>query len=146
MAPVSASKQKRLAEKAAKQAAKNKGVSDTSTTNTSTPSGSTYGGSSTNTPLTSLSAATSTDDLTSMAKLQLATDRYVLRILRLDVSNHLLFAGVQLVFLYPIQRVVISRLTHTLSHSTEDYLSKVPRCLSTTAKDTVFWVKMVLER
>ncbi|KAK7681927.1 hypothetical protein QCA50_014889 [Cerrena zonata] len=75
MAPVSASKQKRLAEKAAKQAAKNKGVSDTSTTNTSTPSGSTYGGSSTNTPLTSLSAATSTDDLTSMAKLQLATDR-----------------------------------------------------------------------
>ncbi|CAL1699893.1 unnamed protein product [Somion occarium] len=73
MAP-SASKQKRLAEKAAKQSVKVKGGGDASTS-TSTPTGSVNGGSSVNTPLTSLSAATSTDDLTSMAKLQLATDR-----------------------------------------------------------------------
>lgn len=66
MAP-SASKQKRLAEKAAKQAAK--GGTDASTS-TSTPNGSTA-----NTPLTSVSAATSQDDLTGMAKLKIATDR-----------------------------------------------------------------------
>ncbi|KAJ3478266.1 hypothetical protein NLI96_g9876 [Meripilus lineatus] len=73
--PPSASKQKRLAEKAAKQAAKSKGAKDTASTPTgTTPSGSTNG-SATNTPLTSLSAATSTEDLTSMAKLQIATDR-----------------------------------------------------------------------
>ncbi|KAI0076942.1 P-loop containing nucleoside triphosphate hydrolase protein [Panus rudis PR-1116 ss-1] len=75
MAP-SASKQKRLAEKAAKQAAKNKGASDTASTATSgsTPAGSTNG-SSVNTPRTSLSARTSVEDLNSMAKLQIATDR-----------------------------------------------------------------------
>ncbi|KAI0774623.1 P-loop containing nucleoside triphosphate hydrolase protein [Trametes elegans] len=74
MAP-SASKQKRLAEKAAKQAAKSKGGTDASTTTgTSTPSGS-VNGSSVNTPLTSNSAATSQEDLSAMAKLQLATDR-----------------------------------------------------------------------
>ena len=72
MAPQSASKQKRLAEKAAKQAAKQKGAA--SSTATSTPSGSVYG-SSTNTPLTSLSAAGSTEDLNAMEKLKLATER-----------------------------------------------------------------------
>ncbi|VDC06174.1 unnamed protein product [Peniophora sp. CBMAI 1063] len=70
MAP-SASKQKRLAEKAAKQAAK--GGTDASS---ATPSASvSKNGSSVNTPLTSQSAATSQDDLLSMAKLNLATDR-----------------------------------------------------------------------
>ncbi|KAF7432522.1 hypothetical protein PC9H_004463 [Pleurotus ostreatus] len=72
MAP-SASKQKRLAEKAAKRSA---GVANGSSTadGSSTPSGS-RNGSSVNTPMTSLSAATSTDDLSAMAKLSLATDR-----------------------------------------------------------------------
>ncbi|KAI0782553.1 P-loop containing nucleoside triphosphate hydrolase protein [Abortiporus biennis] len=72
MAP-SASKQKRLAEKAAKQSAKNKGVGGASTS-TSTPTGSTNG-STASTPLTSLSAATSQEDLSAMVKLQIATDR-----------------------------------------------------------------------
>ncbi|KAI9466981.1 P-loop containing nucleoside triphosphate hydrolase protein [Lactarius psammicola] len=67
--PPSASKQKRLAEKAAKQAAR-----ANSSVTSSTPPGS-NGGSSINTPLTSLSAATSQEDLTSMAKLQIATER-----------------------------------------------------------------------
>jgi ATP-binding cassette subfamily F protein 2 len=71
--PPSASKQKRLAEKAAKQAAKAIDPSISS----STPPGSTNGGSSVNTPLTSLSAATSQDDLASMAKLQIATERLI---------------------------------------------------------------------
>ena len=75
--PPSASKQKRLAEKAAKQAAKSNTLG--SSVNSSTPPGSTNGGSrggsSVNTPLTSLSAATSQEDLTSMAKLQIATER-----------------------------------------------------------------------
>ena len=70
--PPSLSKQKRLAEKAAKQAAK-ANTFDSSVTS-STPPGS-NGGSSINTPLTSLSAATSQEDLTSMAKLQIATER-----------------------------------------------------------------------
>ena len=69
MAP-SLSKQKRLAENAAKKAA---GLTDTST-NTSTPAGSVNG---TNTPLTSISGAGSQEDLLSMAKLNLATDRWV---------------------------------------------------------------------
>jgi hypothetical protein len=69
MAP-SASKQKRLAEKAAKAASR--GGDGTST---STPTTSINGGSATNTPLSSLSAAPSREDLTSMAKLQIATDR-----------------------------------------------------------------------
>ena len=74
--PPSASKQKRLAEKAAKQAAKaNSNAADFSVSS-STPPGST-GGSSLNTPLTSLSAATSQEDLTSMAKLQIATERLI---------------------------------------------------------------------
>ncbi|KAH8092528.1 P-loop containing nucleoside triphosphate hydrolase protein [Cristinia sonorae] len=86
MAP-SASKQKRLAEKAAKQAAKGKGVPDDSTTNTSTPTGSANGGSAINTPLTSLSAATSQEDLVSMAKLQLATDRSAAGVLVSDAKG-----------------------------------------------------------
>ena len=75
--PPSASKQKRLAEKAAKQAAKaNANPADLSFSS-STPPGSTNGGSSLNTPLSSLSAATSQEDLTSMAKLQIATERLI---------------------------------------------------------------------
>jgi hypothetical protein len=74
--PPSASKQKRLAEKAAKQAAK--ANSADFSVSSSTPPGSTNGGSSLNTPLTSLSAATSQEDLTSMAKLQIATERLIL--------------------------------------------------------------------
>ncbi|TCD68629.1 hypothetical protein EIP91_010284 [Steccherinum ochraceum] len=85
MAP-SASKQKRLAEKAAKQASKGKGAPDDSTT-ASTPTGSVNGGSSVNTPLTSLSAATSQEDLPSMAKLQLATDRSAAGVLVSDVKG-----------------------------------------------------------
>ena len=76
MAP-SASKQKRLAEKAAKQAAKVQGNGTaTESTGRSTPTGS-FSGSAIGTPLTNTSAATSTDDLSSMAKLQIATDRFV---------------------------------------------------------------------
>ncbi|KAH9045440.1 P-loop containing nucleoside triphosphate hydrolase protein [Lactarius pseudohatsudake] len=71
--PPSSSKQKRLAEKAAKQAAKANTFGSSVTS--STPPGSTNGGSSINTPLSSLSAATSQEDLTSMAKLQIATER-----------------------------------------------------------------------
>ncbi|KAH9833878.1 P-loop containing nucleoside triphosphate hydrolase protein [Rhodofomes roseus] len=76
--PPSAAKQKRLAEKAAKQSVKGKSDATTTTGSTDTPNGSVFGskaGSSVNTPLTSLSAAGSHEDLTSMAKLQLATDR-----------------------------------------------------------------------
>ena len=77
MAP-SASKQKRMAEKAAKQAAKVKGGDSTTTgTSTTTPSGSVNGDSSVNTPMSSRSAATSTDNLNAMEKLQIATDRCV---------------------------------------------------------------------
>ena len=50
----------------------------TKSTSTSTPTGSVNGGSSVNTPLTSMSAATSQEDLSAMAKLQIATDRCVL--------------------------------------------------------------------
>jgi ATP-binding cassette subfamily F protein 2 len=71
--PPSTSKQKRLAEKAAKQASKANTVA--SSINSSTPPGSTNGGSSIGTPLTDLSAATSQEDVTSMAKLQIATER-----------------------------------------------------------------------
>jgi len=66
--PPSASKQKRLAEKAAKKAS----GGDASPSGT-TPSGSTRG-STVGTPLTSMSAAGSQEDL-SMAKLSLITDR-----------------------------------------------------------------------
>jgi ATP-binding cassette, subfamily F, member 2 len=74
--PPSASKQKRLAEKAAKQAAKANANATDLSVSSSTPPGS-NGGSSLNTPLTSLSAATSQEDLTSMAKLQIATERLI---------------------------------------------------------------------
>ncbi|KAG1758928.1 P-loop containing nucleoside triphosphate hydrolase protein [Suillus occidentalis] len=79
--PPSASKQKRLAEKAAKQSAKNNGTTSTSTPNDSMP------GSMSHTPLTSFSAANSTDDLTSMAKLQIATDRSAAGVLVSDVKG-----------------------------------------------------------
>ncbi|KAJ3781514.1 P-loop containing nucleoside triphosphate hydrolase protein [Lentinula boryana] len=81
MAP-SASKQKRLAEKAAKKAA---GVGDSSTS-TSTPTGSVNGSTGVNTPITSISAATSTEDLTNMAKLKIATDRSAAGVLVSDVK------------------------------------------------------------
>lgn len=81
MAP-SSSKQKRLAEKAAKQSAKLSGA----TTTASTPAGSVTG-SAINTPLTSVSAANSTDDLTSMAKLQIATERSAAGVLVSDVKG-----------------------------------------------------------
>ncbi|EPQ58771.1 P-loop containing nucleoside triphosphate hydrolase protein [Gloeophyllum trabeum ATCC 11539] len=71
MAP-SASKQKRLAEKAAKQAAKVKNGDDSTT---ATSVNGSVNGSTASTPLTSLSASTSQEDLTSMAKLKIATDR-----------------------------------------------------------------------
>ncbi|KAJ7125849.1 P-loop containing nucleoside triphosphate hydrolase protein [Mycena filopes] len=77
MAP-SASKQKRLAEKAAKKS----GEGSTS----GTPTTGSRVGSSTNTPLTSLSAANSDEDLTSMAKLSLATDRSASGVLVSDVK------------------------------------------------------------
>ncbi|EIW76518.1 hypothetical protein CONPUDRAFT_111516 [Coniophora puteana RWD-64-598 SS2] len=83
MAP-SASKQKRLAEKAAKQASR-VGAPNGSTTG-STPTGSVTG-SATNTPLTSMSAATSQEDLISMAKLQIATDRSAAGVLVSDVKG-----------------------------------------------------------
>ncbi|KAF8076986.1 P-loop containing nucleoside triphosphate hydrolase protein [Lyophyllum atratum] len=81
--PPSSSKQKRLAEKAAK---KNAGLGGTASSST-TPSGSTNGGSAINTPLTSMSAATSAEDLTSMAKLSLATDRSAAGVLVSDVKG-----------------------------------------------------------
>ncbi|KAL5504807.1 ARB1 [Sanghuangporus vaninii] len=72
MAPkVSASKQKRLAEKVARQSAKG---SSSGTATASTPPDSTIS-SEASTPMTSLSANTSKDDLSSMAKLRIATDR-----------------------------------------------------------------------
>ena len=72
--------QKRLAEKAAKQAARvNAGGSlGGSETPTATGSGSTYGDSASATPMTNRSAAGSQEDLMSMEKLRLATERYVL--------------------------------------------------------------------
>jgi len=85
MAP-SASKQKRLAEKAAKGSVKANGKS--AGTETSTPSGSVNGGSSAiGTPLTNTSAATSAEDLISMAKLQIATDRSAAGVLESDAKG-----------------------------------------------------------
>ncbi|KZS86742.1 P-loop containing nucleoside triphosphate hydrolase protein [Sistotremastrum niveocremeum HHB9708] len=87
MAP-SASKQKRLAEKAAKQNLKKGGIdSSPNGTSTNTPSESVNGGSATNTPLTSNSAAGSQEDLTSMKKLQLATDRSAAGVLVSDAKG-----------------------------------------------------------
>lgn len=79
----SASKQKRLAEKAAKQASKI-GINDSTTG--STPTGSVTGSTS-NTPITSMSAATSQEDLNSMAKLQIATERSAAGVLVSDVKG-----------------------------------------------------------
>jgi ATP-binding cassette, subfamily F, member 2 len=84
MPPLSSSKQKRLAEKAAK-----KNAGGDSSPPTSTPTGSVNGAS---TPLTSMSGmnskAGSTEDLMSMARLNIATDRYVFEI---SVDFDLLF-------------------------------------------------------
>ncbi|KAJ7442531.1 P-loop containing nucleoside triphosphate hydrolase protein [Mycena galericulata] len=78
--PPSASKQKRLAEKAAKKNAGGEGSTS------GTPTTGSRNGSSANTPLTSLSAANSTEDLTSMAKLNIATDRSASGVLVSDVK------------------------------------------------------------
>ncbi|KAJ7668989.1 P-loop containing nucleoside triphosphate hydrolase protein [Mycena rosella] len=78
MAP-SASKQKRLAEKAAKKPGGEGSTSGTPTTGS-------RNGSSAPTPLTSVSAANSQEDLTSMAKLSLATDRSASGVLVSDVK------------------------------------------------------------
>ncbi|KAG8826967.1 hypothetical protein FRC17_008020 [Serendipita sp. 399] len=74
--PPSTSKQKRLAEKAAKQSAKkaNGASTDAGTSETPTGSGSARG-STTGTPMTNRSAAASQEDLMSMEKLKIATDR-----------------------------------------------------------------------
>ncbi|KZV79231.1 hypothetical protein EXIGLDRAFT_735425 [Exidia glandulosa HHB12029] len=77
MAP-SAAKQKRLAEKAAKQASK--GSDATTTTGSASGTGK-------NTPLTSVSAAGSTDDLSDMKKLALATDRSAAGVLVSDPKS-----------------------------------------------------------
>ncbi len=141
--PPSASKQKRLAEKAAKQAAKSNTFSVTS----STPPGSTNGGSSINTPLTSLSAATSQEDLTSMAKLQIATERSALSILRFIVPlkfGH--FQGAQQVCSYLTLRGEISRSMPIRCLFMADCLSRVPRLPLTTARDMVFLGIMVQGR
>ncbi|KAJ7070325.1 P-loop containing nucleoside triphosphate hydrolase protein [Mycena belliarum] len=79
MAP-SASKQKRLAEKAAKKSATGEGSTS------GTPTTGSRNGSSAPTPLTSMSAANSQEDLTSMAKLSLATDRSAAGVLVSDVK------------------------------------------------------------
>ncbi|KAF8733450.1 hypothetical protein AX14_003845 [Amanita brunnescens Koide BX004] len=79
--PPSASKQKRLAEKAAK---KNAAFYDpASTTSASTPTGSMGG----TTPLTSVSASTSREDLSAMAKLNMATDRSAAGVLVSDAKG-----------------------------------------------------------
>ncbi|KAJ6571881.1 P-loop containing nucleoside triphosphate hydrolase protein [Mycena capillaripes] len=79
MAP-SSSKQKRLAEKAAKKNAGGEGSTS------GTPTTGSRNGSAINTPLTSMSAANSQEDLTSMAKLSLATDRSAAGVLVSDVK------------------------------------------------------------
>ncbi|CAA7269795.1 unnamed protein product [Cyclocybe aegerita] len=85
MAP-SASKQKRLAEKAAKKNAAVAGTTDDSPSGT--PSGSVNGAS---TPLTSMSGvnskAASTEDLMSMARLNMATDRSAAGVLTSDPKS-----------------------------------------------------------
>jgi len=157
MAP-SASKQKRLAEKAAKTAAKAAKNAD-GTTSTSTPTGSVNGGSSMNTPLTSQSAATSVDDL-SMAKLQIMTDRWELLPSRLSLAvNYVrsnkkgafcwyfpLTLGVRRVCWFRMRKVVTSRSIRTLYRSTDDYLLKVLRYHWTTVSDMVCWERTVPER
>ena len=138
--PPSASKQKRLLEKAAKQAAKQLGETGTST---STPTGSIIG-SAANTPLTSVSAANSTDDLISMAKLQIATDRYViLRSYEILIERSV---GVLLECLSLMQKVAISRSILTRFPSMAACSSRVPRYPLTMDSGTVSWVRMDLER
>ncbi|KAF4619511.1 hypothetical protein D9613_004634 [Agrocybe pediades] len=84
MAP-SASKQKRLAEKAAKKAAGGTGTTGSDSPSNSTPAGSVNGAS---TPLTSMSGmnskAGSTEDLNSMARLMKITDRSASGVLSSD--------------------------------------------------------------
>ncbi|KAJ2925818.1 hypothetical protein H1R20_g11281, partial [Candolleomyces eurysporus] len=89
MAP-SASKQKRLAEKAAKQSAKLKDKEAGTATGSSTPTGSATG-TGASTPLTSMSGAASKnvsqEDLLSMARLNLVTDRSAAGVLVSDVKG-----------------------------------------------------------
>lgn len=110
MAP-SASKQKRLAEKAAKKSAGGEGSTS------GTPNTGSLNGSSANTPLTSMSAATSTEDLPSMAKLSLATDRCVCSPSHCP-DFHANTAGAQLVSSYRMSRPAISRSIRTPCPST----------------------------
>ncbi|KAF9547320.1 P-loop containing nucleoside triphosphate hydrolase protein [Agrocybe pediades] len=83
--PPSSSKQKRLAEKAAKKAAGGTGTTGSDSPSNSTPAGSVNGAS---TPLTSMSGmnskAGSTDDLNSMARLMKITDRSASGVLSSD--------------------------------------------------------------
>ena len=146
--PVSASRQKRLAEKAAKKSAG--GTNGDSSPMTSTPAGSVNGAS---TPLTSMSGmnskAGSSDDLMSMARLNIATDRYVCQTW-IPLGFWLFFTkwilGVPLVSWFLISKVEISRLIHILCLSMEDYLSKVLRSRSTMDSDMVYLDRTVLER
>ncbi|PWN95873.1 putative iron inhibited ABC transporter 2 [Tilletiopsis washingtonensis] len=80
MPPVSASKAKRQAEKAAKAAAKSE--KDGSSKGTTTTNGS-----STATPLTNTSAATSVEDLSDMKKLAVATERNASGVLTSDKQS-----------------------------------------------------------
>jgi len=111
MAP-SASKQKRLAEKAMKNA--EKGLTGSSK---STPAGSVAGGS---TPMTSLSANASDEALADaqaeMKRLNLATDRSAVRSSAIfTIWNH---TNGRTVSWCPTLKDVISRLTSTLCLST----------------------------
>jgi hypothetical protein len=85
--------QKRLAEKAAKQSAKKAGGSTDAGSETPTGSGSVKGDSTTGTPLTNRSAAGSQEDLMSMEKLKIATDRYVFGMYILGPSSGILHRG-----------------------------------------------------
>ena len=146
MAP-SASKQKRLAEKAAKKNAGG-GLNGSESPSTSTPTGSVNGAS---TPLTSMSGvaskAGSSEDLMSMARLNIATDRYVLFI---ELGSPWPFSkwilGVLLVFWFLMSKVEISKLIPTLCLSMEDYLSRVLRLHLTMDSDMVYLERTVLER
>ena len=113
----SASKEKRLAEKAAKKNA---------------------GG---------ISNGTNSEDLMSMARLNIATDRYGL--LNFDppwLFFQIEFIGVLLVFWFLMSKVEISKLIRILCLSMEDYLSRVLRLLLTTDSDMVYLERMALER
>jgi hypothetical protein len=116
MAP-SASKQKRLAEKAAKANAKKAAGGSLTTDTTTTPTES-VDGSGISTPLTSRSAAGSQEDLMSMSKLKKATERQVRTVLSFIASIDELL-GALLAFLCLIQGVEMSRLTHIRCHFTD---------------------------